>query len=91
MEFGDDDDAAASEIFDLGGDDQTQAVEDESAVDFMLSETSEETVLADSEEDAESSAMDEVFDLDVTGEMPAAAESSRNARNRHGPDRGCGQ
>ena len=74
MEFGDDDDAAASEIFDLGGDDQTQAVEDESAVDFMLSETSEETVLADSEETAASSGMDEVFDLDTTGEMPAAAE-----------------
>ena len=74
MEFGDDDDAAASDIFDLGGDAQTQAVEDESAVDFMLSETSEETVLADSEETAASSGMDEVFDLDTTGEMPAAAE-----------------
>jgi pilus assembly protein FimV len=75
MEFGDDDDAAASEIFDLGGDDQTQAVEDD-AVDFVLDESSEETALADSEETAESSAVDEVFDLDVTGEMPAATESA---------------
>jgi len=74
MDFGDDGDAAASEIFDLGSDDQTQAVDDESAVDFVLDETGEETALADSEETAESGAMDEVFDLDVTGEMPAATE-----------------
>lgn len=76
MEFGDDDDAAASEIFDLGGDDETQAVEDDDAVDFVLDETSEETALADFDVTAESTAMEEAVDLDVTGQMPAATETT---------------
>jgi pilus assembly protein FimV len=75
MEFGADDDAN-SEIFDLGGDDQTQAVEDDDAVDFVLDETSEEAVLADFEETAESTAIDEAVDLDVTREMQASDETA---------------
>jgi pilus assembly protein FimV len=83
MEFGDDD-AAASDIFDLGGDDQTQAGEDEGAVDFVLNETGEEPALAgfeepvieDFEETAESTAMEEAVDFDVTSEMPVATETA---------------
>jgi pilus assembly protein FimV len=75
-DLGGDDDAAASEIFDLGGDDETQDVGDGSAVDFELNETGEESVLADFEETAESSAMEGVVDLDVTGELPAATEEA---------------
>jgi len=76
MEFGDDNDAAASEIFDLGGDDETQDVEDSSAVDFVLNETSEESVLADLEEIAESTAMEDAVDLDITGQLPAVSETA---------------
>ena len=76
MEFGDDDDAAASDIFDLGGDDETQGVEDSSAVDFVLNETSEESVLADLEEIAESTAMEEAVDLDLTGQLPVVSETA---------------
>jgi len=76
MEFGDDDDVAASEIFDLGGDDETQAVEDDDAVDFVLDETSEETALADFDVTAESTAMEEAVDLDITGQMPLATETT---------------
>ena len=76
MEFGDDDDAAASDIFDLGGDDETQDVADSSAVDFELNETGAEPVLADFEETAESTAMEEAVDFDVTGQMPGATETA---------------
>ena len=74
MEFGADDDVA-SEIFDLGGDDQTQGVDDD-AVDFVLDETSEEPILADSEETAESTAMEEAVDLDITREMQTSDETA---------------
>ena len=73
---GDDDGASVSDIFDLGGDDETQAVEDDDAVDFLLSETSEESVLSDSEETAEGTAMEEAVDLDTTGQMPVSTETA---------------
>ena len=75
-DLGGDDDAAASEIYDLGGDDETQDVGDGSVVDFELNETGEESVLADFEETAESSAMGGAVDLDATGELPAATEEA---------------
>jgi pilus assembly protein FimV len=86
MEFGDDADAADivdlgggsdDDILDLGAADETQAVEEESAVDFVLDETSEEaalgdeeqTFLADVDETAESPTV-ESAGMDITSEMP---------------------
>ncbi len=76
MDFGDDDDVAASEIFDLGGDAETQNLGDSSAVDFVLDETSEEAALADFEDTAASTAVDEAVDFDITGQMPAETETA---------------
>ncbi len=75
MEFGADDDAG-SEILDLGGDDLTQAGEGDDAVDFVLDQTSEETILADSEETAESTVVEEAVDLDITREVPASDQTA---------------
>ena len=76
FDLGEDDGASVSEILDLGGDDETQAVADDDAVDFVLDETSEESVVSDFEETAESTAMEEAVDLDVTGQTPAATETA---------------
>jgi pilus assembly protein FimV len=88
MEFGDDDGGA--DILDLGGDsgddivdlgaiEESDVAADQSAVDFVLDETSEEAALSDDEqtflagadETAESSIV-EAVDMDATGEMPTA-------------------
>jgi len=85
------DDAAASDIVDLGGDAETQALEPVEDVDFFVDSVADETELADIEEaeladseDAEPEDSDEtaaidteeVSDFDVTREMPAADETA---------------
>jgi pilus assembly protein FimV len=88
MEFGEDADAvdivdlgggSDDEILDLGAADESHAVEEESVVDFVLDETSEEaalgdedqTFLADVDETAESPTV-ESAGMEITSEMPAA-------------------
>jgi len=74
MEFGDDD-ATAADMFDVG-DDETQDVADSSAVDFELNETGEEPMLADFEETAESTAVEEAVDFDIGDQLPGATETA---------------
>jgi pilus assembly protein FimV len=66
---------ADEDVFDLSGAEEEPDAAEESAVDFVLDETSEETVLAEAEETAESPTM-ESADLDITREMPASDETA---------------
>ena len=67
--------AADDDILDLGAADETESAAEESSVDFLLNETSEEPMLADAEETAESPTM-ESPDFEVTQETPAVDKTA---------------
>jgi pilus assembly protein FimV len=71
-----DDDAAASDVVDLGADDvDTQALEAGEGVDFFVDSVAEETEVAIPDDTAESPTI-ETPDFDVTRELPAAEDTA---------------
>ena len=77
------DDVGASDIVDLGADEETQGLDPVEDVDFFVDSVADETELADIEEaelaDSDETTVsdaEEVPDFDVTREMPAADETA---------------
>ena len=72
------DDAASSEVVDLGAGDETEALEVDEAVDFFIDSVAEdpEFPAVDETPDADDSATVAATDFDVTSEMPTVDETA---------------